>query len=332
LTISKKRKFLFATLVTAILVLSTFVATLTSVRATETPPLLPGASMAPGAIVSAATANSLQWSKGQAYPVVNGKQLPPPDAPSASLQVVPGAAEPTSPPSVSSHWYAGSVWSGTSSLTSWTLAEISVPSTGSSDATEFYYVLMSIWDNAGSYDQIGFAGDYGTWGLTYSYTTGPCSSPTYVYNPAQQALTPGQLYLLAITTVSGPGTWEEVYTVSKTGAITLIFSLHAPTGATDPGLELENFYCGYYDYTDYEEVYGTTTYAQPDPYGAPGGLQFYFHLNCYGPSGCSTFSTWTAWKSSGTPPGTSSSIGKYNTIPETVTINNYKNNVGWEKG
>jgi hypothetical protein len=230
------------------------------------------------------------------------------------------------------HWYAGSVYSGTAALTSWVLTEISVPSATSPDSSEFYYVLLSIWDSAGSYDQVGFAGDSGVWGLTYSYTTGSCSNPTYVYNPDALNLVPGQEYLFAITTVSGPGTWIEAYSVSSTGGITLVFSLHAPTGAANPGLEQEGFYCGYYDYTDYEEVYGTTTYTQPEPYGAPGGFQWYFHENCYGSSGCNTFTPWTAWKSSNAPPGTAASISKYNKIPEIVTVSNFKGLNGYVTG
>ncbi len=139
--------------------------------------------------------------------------------------------------------------------------------------------------------------------------------------------------MLAITTASGPGTWEEVYTVSSTGAISLIFALHAPTGAPDPGLQQEAFYCGYYDYTDYEEVYGTTSYAQPDPYGAPGGFTWYFHENCNGSIGCNEWTTWNAWKTSNAPqPGTSATIGNYKTVPEVVSIENYKTSKGFVAG
>ena len=271
--------------------------------------------------------HALTWSPGQPYPQVNGNPAPP--ALAAPLNV--NASEPKA---YGGHWYAGSVYctSCASALTNWVLAEISVPSAGSSDSSEFYYVLLSIWDNAGSYDQIGYSGDNGVWGLTYSYTTGSCSSPTYVYNPDYFSLTPGQEYLIAITTQNGPGTWLEVYTVSNTGAITLIFSLHAPTGATSPGLEQASFYCGYYDYTDYEEVYGTTTYTQPDPYGAPGGFTWYFHENCYGSSGCNTYTPWSAWKTSNAPPGTKATISKYGTSPEIVNIENYKSLSGFVPG
>jgi hypothetical protein len=224
------------------------------------------------------------------------------------------------------------VVSGKKSLTTWVLAEISVPSAGASDSTEFYYVLLSIWDNAGSYDQVGFAGDYGVWGLTMSYTTGPCTNPTYVYNPDYVNLVPGQEYLLAINSAVSPYTELEVFTLSSTGVDTLVFYINAPTGVGNPGLEKEAFYCSYYDYTDYEEVYGTTSYTQPNPYGAPGGFTWYFHENCYGPTACNTYTPWKAWWTANAPPGTVATIGKYNGIPELVTIENFKSLSGFHPG
>jgi hypothetical protein len=198
-------------------------------------------------------------------------------------------------------------------LSNWVFAETSVPSTLLPDLREFYYVILSIWDSTGSYDQIGFANDYGIWGLAWSFTTGPCTSLTYHYTPFQFPLRPGQEYLFAITTASAPLMYEEAYTVSTTGAFTLIFALSVNNGVTSPGLEqAAGYVCSptvtYYDYTDYEEVYGTTTYAQPDPYLAPGGLEFYFHENSYlvTVSGTATFTPWTAWWSTnapGTPEG-----------------------------
>ena len=284
-------------------------------RADNSPPLLPGATMAPNAVVvdPANDAHKMTWTKGQEVPIANGKQTPPPLA-------VPKDVNASAPTTFGGHWYAGSVYSGASTLNNWVLSEISVPSAAAPDTSQFYYVLTSIWDNAGSYDQIGFSDTFGHWGLTYSYTTGSCGSPSYVYNPDYFDLVPGQEYLLAMTTASGPGTWEEVYTVSSTGAISQIFALHAPTGASDPGLEQAAFYCGYYDYTDYEEVYGTTAYTQPDPYGAPANLEWYFHENCNGPTGCNTMTTWNAWKTSNAPMGTMATIAKYKTIPEIVII------------
>jgi hypothetical protein len=110
-------------------------------------------------------------------------------------------------------------------------------------------VLASVWDNSGSYDQVGFSNDYGVWGLTTSYTTGPCSSPTYWYSPDWLTLATGTTYDF-YAGVSGGDTWFEVYQAG-----TEIFWEYASTGAT--ALSIANSYCGYYNYTDYIEVWYT---------------------------------------------------------------------------
>jgi len=172
-------------------------------------------------------------------------------------------------------------------------------------ASQFYYVLQSTWDNKASYDQIGFANANGVWGLTYSWTTG--LSPTlctgtisYHYSANAKVLTAGQQYLFAMTTLETDGkghgyVWFEAYTMPGQ---TLVWALHAHT--TGWVLNVKNFYCGYYAYTDYEEIYGTTT----SPYGAPTFLYFYFTLNKWGTGATGppwTYATWVTWKS-GTAP------------------------------
>lgn len=273
---------------------------------------------------------ALTWTSGQPYPEVNGKPVPPPMAYRAHA---PAAS------TLGGHWYAGSVYSGPTTNTSWVFAEISIPSAAAPDTSEFYYVILSIWDNNGSYDQIGFTDDYGTWGLAWSYTTGSCSSVTYYYSPDAVTLTPGQLYLFAITThLSGghTGVVEEAWSVSSTGATSSVYYSLKATGATDPGLNQSGFYCGYYDYTDYEEVYGNNSTAQPDPYGAPGGFVWFFHDNLNytysGPSAGYNFVSWSAWKTGNAPPGTHAAIGKYATHPELVTVYNYQSLAGYKKG
>ncbi len=296
------------------------------VVAAAAPPVapLPGAD-ATGLSQASSAAGALHWSPGEAYPTLNGHAAPPPGV---------GPALPaTPPPSTGGHWYAGSYFAGTSSVQSWIVTEISVPSAKAPTASEFYYVILSVWDNGGSYDQIGFTDDNGVWGLAYSYTTGTCAT-SYVYTPDEQTLKGGQEYFFAITTEDGPGAWLEAYTVSHTGAITEIFGLHAPTGASDPGLEIAYTYCADYDYTDYNEVYGTTAYSQPNPYGAPGGYDWYFHLNCYGSdsNACSTWADWGNWHSSNVPPGTHATISKYDGYSEIVNVYNIEETKGWESG
>jgi hypothetical protein len=324
----KTSNLLYATCLIAIFLISApSLAYLNTVHADATPPLLPGTTMAPNAVVlNAATAPSLKWTNGQPYPVVNGHAVPP-------IGLTGAVNSTASPATVGGTWFAGGLFSGKSSLQTWVLSEISVPSTPSSGVIEFYYVPMDIYDNGGSLDVVGFSGDYGTWGLAYQYTTGPCTSPTYHTNPDYMTLAGGQEYLLAITTAAAPGTDLEVYTVSSTGTVTMIFDLHAPTGATNPGLEVSKTYCGEPNYAVFEQVIGTTSYKQPDPYDAPGGFTWYFHGNVYQAGTAPyTYATWKAYKSSNAPPGTVATIGKYNGKAELVTIENYKSLSGYISG
>jgi len=324
----KISNLLYATCLVAIFLISApSLGYLSAVRADATPPLLPGTTMAPNAVVlNAATAPLLKWTNGQPYPVVNGHAVPP--------IALTGAVNSTaSPATVGGIWDAGGLFSGKSSLQTWVLSEISVPSTPSSGVIELYYVAMSIYDNGGSQDVVGFSGDYGTWGLAAQYTTGPCTSPTYFFSPDVFTLAGGQEYLLAITTEAAPGTDLEVYTVSSTGTITMIFDFHATTGATNPGLEVSKTYCGGINYAVYEKVSGTFSYKQPDPYDAPGGFTWYFHGNVYQKGSAPyTYATWTAFKSSNAPPGTVATIGKYDGMAELVTIENYKSLSGYISG
>ena len=269
------------------------------------PPLLDNAQIAPSAIIvnSNSAANQLSWTAGQPYPVVDGKTTPPPQA------VKPEPNSTGGPPvTIGGHYYSGGVYSGAAHTATWIIAQVAVPSADKPDSSEFYYVLLSAWDLAGSYDQIGFSNDNGVWGLTESYTTGvnpiTCAgSPTYIYSANAMALTSGQGYLFAMTTVSGPGTWLEAYSVQPTGR-TLVYALHVLTGAANPGLTVQGFFCGYYDYTVYQETYGTTTYAYPNPYGMSLGLFFIFGTNEWGTGSSGppwTWTTWSQWWTSNAP-------------------------------
>jgi hypothetical protein len=101
------------------------------------------------------------WSVGEPFPTTDGHKIFPPSGPSPLALID------------APHWYAGSVCTWSTNHTARSISNtITIPySQPRSD--EFYYVLLSAWDNAGSYDQIGFSDYYGTWGLVYSWTTGP---------------------------------------------------------------------------------------------------------------------------------------------------------------
>jgi hypothetical protein len=280
------------------------------------PPLLGNAQVDANMRTASATSrlNELTWTTGQKYPVVNGKAVPPPQA------VSPNEPPTIGPTTTGGHYYAGSVYSGTTHLATWMIMKIYIPS-ATPDSSQFYYVLLSAWDTHASYDQIGFANANGVWGLTYSYTTGLTTGCTgtisYHYSANAKVLTKGQLYMFAMTTVSGPGVWLEEYKLSSTGAATLEWANHYPSGSPNPGLTVQPFYCGYYDYTDYQETYGTTSSAYPSPYGAPMALLFLFSYNYWG-TGASgppwTATTWSAWHTSNAPSFNYATIGGINVI------------------
>ena len=234
------------------------------------PPIPPGKIHVVVAPATVAPVHELHWTSG-AFPVLNGKTIPPP------------LAVPISGPfAYSTHWYAGSAFSGISQHGSWMFTEITTPSsTPKSD--EFYYVLASVWDNSGSYDQIGFADYFGVWGLTYSWTSGPCTNPTYNFSPNAMNLALGTTYDFYIT-VNGGYTDFEAYVGS-----TLVWSLSpaAPTGATS--LSVAHSYCGDYDYTDYVEVW------QTDVFGGYPLFIFTFSQNQWYNGNSWVAASWTAF-------------------------------------
>jgi hypothetical protein len=130
---------------------------------------------------------------------------------------------------------------------------------------EFYYVLLSVWDSAGSYDQIGFSNFYGTWGLVYSWTTGPSNNLTFHYLPNAIALSLGTTYTFDITTQNGISSFTAYQESSQ------IWSLNAPTGGDY--LVLSTNYAGSLNYANYEEIWVTSVSG-----GSPA-FDFHFSQN-----------------------------------------------------
>jgi hypothetical protein len=151
------------------------------------------------------------------------------------------------------HYWDGSVYNGaTVDATQVSVVE-TVPD-DHPDATNFYYVIMSVWDSANSYDQIGFANDYGTWGLVYSWTNS-CAN-AYYYTADAMALVPGQSYIFNMAIESGG---NVLFSAQNVSGHAQLWSLLAPTGGTY--FSVQEFYSpcsGDYDYTDYEESYDST--------------------------------------------------------------------------
>ena len=190
----------------------------------------------------------------------------------------PFAIPANSPAAYNGHYWAGSLYTGAAAIATDMRVEIQVPD--DVPQADFYYVLLSVWDNAGSYDQVGFTNDYGTWGVAYS-TTSPVTSaggcpttPTYYYSPDAYSLTAGQSYYFGMSISAG----AVQFTASAGGTGIVVWSTSASTGGSD-FLVQGSYPCGSFswdDYTDYEEVY--TTAGSVPPY------DFFFTNNHVTPS------------------------------------------------
>ena len=194
------------------------------------------------------------------------------------------------------HWWAGSYFTGTAFNSTQLTVTLKVPDATPS-SSEFYYVLLSVWDDAGSYDQIGFSNDYGTWGWTWSYTSN-CAG-TYYYTPNQVPLTRGVQYTFTMNISGG----NLTFGVEKAGVF--VHSLVKHSGGTH-FLDQAFYTCSstsYYDYTDYEESYAVVQ-AMPS-------FDLFFTANT------ANNATVVGWTSFSAPPGGGSIIiSKSNTTVE----------------
>ncbi|MDE1860130.1 MAG: hypothetical protein KGH72_00245 [Candidatus Micrarchaeota archaeon] len=246
----------------------------------------------------------VNWNSTTGIPIVNGHQAPPPAQPKSALSNTGCVHNFASPASVvSTHYWLGAVdtapaWARGVSTT------IQIPG-AAPQADDYYYVLMSAWDNAGSYDQIGFSDFYGQWGLVYSWTSGPPNALTYHYSPIAAVLTPGATYTFQMI---APNNGQVQFLAYEGSA--LVWSYTAPTGGGFLYLNYSDY--GYYDYTDYEEVYSISEASLAPPYG------FYFYNNAWTPYTTSSpsyvYGNWypsEAWQAfgSGQPPGPYTSVG-----------------------
>jgi len=157
-------------------------------------------------------------------------------------------------PTVRSHWYAGGVISPkTPTFQAKTVStQLTVPEANiSSETNQFYYVLLSVWDNTGSYDQIGIANAFGVWGFTYSFTD--YCAENYYFNPDLFALTPGATYTFTMSLSQGELSFLVYQGQSYVGGLSVVNEASTFNVSTvyscDGG--------AYYDFTDYEEVYYT---------------------------------------------------------------------------
>jgi hypothetical protein len=127
--------------------------------------------------------------------------------------------------------------------------------------SDFYYVLVSAWDEAQSYDQLGFTSGSGVWGVSYSTTT-PCAG-IYSFVTDAYNLTAGTSYNFTMSVSAG----IVEFSATPVGG-SLAWSHSVSTGATS-FIIAQRDTCGTnstLDYTDYEEVYDTAAPVPPYPF------------------------------------------------------------------
>lgn len=153
-------------------------------------------------------------------------------------------------------WKKGSIapWGGFwPPTTTYLCVDIKTPN-GLSGSGEFYYVLLSCIDSAGSYDQIGFSACYGHWGLTWSWTSVDwLGGYTYHYDASAITLGSNTNYRFEMSLSNGyltynlvVGGWIEWTKRVYTGG-----SYFFLTCAVQVGIFT------YDSFTNYEEVYYT---------------------------------------------------------------------------
>jgi hypothetical protein len=280
-----KKKLIIPALASASTMLLLFVITPFFISPSLANPVL---SLLPEGTPQTSDPAALTWTQGQPYPIVNGHQTPPP------LAVTEGVT------GSSKHWYAGGVKSSSTSTTyGYTVEMTLVVPTSAAVSTDFYYVLLSAWDSNGSYIQIGISNDYGVWGLTYSYTWAEKNGTLhYVYNPAATTLNQGWAYHFKMYE---PSSQNVYFYVRESYNYGIVWDLVAKTGGNY--ITLSYTYKGYYDYTNYEEIWTTAT-ARPK-------ASFTLANNAYAPTSnyrSLTYQKFVTFKSSA-PSGVTVSCG-----------------------
>jgi hypothetical protein len=178
------------------------------------------------------------WSFGDSFPMVDGQCIFPPFIPLS-------AVSPNEP-----LWYAGSLCTWNTNHTAQTVGVTLTTPNSAPRSDEFYYVLLSVFDSAGSYDQIGFSNNHGSWGLTNSWTTGPANNLTFHYFANNYWLFQGVTYSFNISAQNGMVKFACYQGDSK------IWSSDVPTGGDY--LILSKSYEGYPNYMNYEEIWHTS--------------------------------------------------------------------------
>ena len=175
----------------------------------------------------------------------------------------------------SGHYWLFGEYAGASTTTNDVYASITLPFIGPR-AGDTYFVEISIWDNAGHYDQIGVTSDFnsgnspGTTGQDWNanWVNAPNCGATFnsrTWDPDAGSLGPGQSYTFDIHLGGGFITFSVYYGFGSPSSLQLDYSNSTSDSATSL-LEQTTTTCGATTaagYTVGEEVYNTT--VQPFP-------------------------------------------------------------------
>jgi hypothetical protein len=179
------------------------------------------------------------------------------------------------PAGYTTQWWAGSEYSGWLDSATSINGSIDVPDSLPSSGDK-YAVLLSVFDDAQSYDQIGLFAYQGNWWLIWSYSTGP-PIDGYLHSSNPVPACNGTAYSFNITAQNG-----VVYFTACQGS-TVSMSGQQATGGNYLiiATRFTAYGSSWVDYTDYEEVKQT----QVDG-GAPN-----FNFNFYNQSWVATDGT-----------------------------------------
>jgi hypothetical protein len=162
-------------------------------------------------------------------------------------------------------YWVGAYYSGTSTTSSKIQTSITTPSSGPRSGDE-YYLLLSTYDSAGSYDQLGIGSSYNspdgggpstdTWEVTYSYTNiGSCPFQ-YQTQIDAGALSPFTTYTYQMV-LTGTDLEFNVFTGTDYTSGTPTYSYSVADTASSFEIATSYSECSntWQDTTDYEEVH-----------------------------------------------------------------------------
>lgn len=232
---------------------------------------------------------AVTWKAGEQFPREDGLTVYPLSVPTDGANVQGGPE--------STHWYAGTRYSGSDGEANFVETEITTPPT-TPRSSQYYYLLLSVWNSQGGYDQIGISAYHGEWGLAYSSSNGSCADPDYYFDAFALGLNISTTYIFSMGILTNS---------SNSTANIVTFGLVSPSYPGDllyfnyvsvphvTSFLIQKAYCAAdktNDYQNYEEVYT----------GGVPNFNFSFAFNEWcraGSNNCNSvnFASWVPWKS-----------------------------------